>query len=92
MHIITEKSKPPDEIVSATESENNLREEVNRRTYKAGHTDRDGQPKISRNDGAGKGDGTRPYDPKKYDKNALRLFGESKLNVWPRDEAGNLIE
>jgi len=49
-------------------------DEINHRTYKAGYTDRDGQPK----------------DPPK-----IRIFGgvgETKLNLWPRDEAGNLID
>ena len=34
------------EGVSAFESETNVREEVNRRTHKAGYTDRDGQPRT----------------------------------------------
>ncbi len=51
-----------------------VRQEINHRTYKAGYTDRDGQPK----------------DPPK-----IRVFGgvgKTKLNIWPRDEAGNLID
>lgn len=51
-----------------------LRDEINRRTHKAGYTDRDGQLK----------------DPPK-----IRSFGglgENKLNVWPRDENGELID
>ena len=33
------------EGVSFLESESNVREEVNRRSFKAGYTDRDGQPR-----------------------------------------------
>jgi hypothetical protein len=50
------------------------RNEINRRTWKAGYTDRDGQPK---------------------DLPKIRIFGgtgETKLNIWPRDERGNLID
>jgi hypothetical protein len=75
------------EGISAFESEANVREEVNRRSHKAGYTDRDGQP---RDIGAGKGDVLRPVS-KKYYESYKRLFGEPKLNQWPRDEAGNLI-
>lgn len=39
----------------------------------------------------GKGDAYRKVDPKKYAENCERLFGPSKLNLWPRDENGNLI-
>ena len=66
----------PMEIISANESESNVREEVNRRTCRAGYTDRDGQPKISRNNGAGKGDTCRPMNKKKYDENYERIFGK----------------
>ena len=51
-----------------------LQDELNRRTYKAGYTDRDGQPK---------------------DLPKIRIFGgfgKQKLNLWPRDEKGNLID
>ena len=75
------------EGISAFESESNIREEVNRRTFKAGYTDRDGQPRKS---DAGKGDSPRPVTQKYYD-TMKRLFGEPKLNNWPRDEQGNLI-
>jgi len=61
-------------IVPATESESSIRDEANHRTWKAGYTDRDGQPKISRNDGAGKGDVPRPCNKKKYDENYDRIF------------------
>ena len=58
------------EGVSFTESEANVREEVNRRSHKAGYTDRDGQLK-----GAGKGDVPRPVNKKLYDRNYERIFG-----------------
>lgn len=62
------------EGISAFESEGNVREEVNRRTHKAGYTDSDGQPRSS---GAGKGDTPRPCDMKKYRENYERIFGHS---------------
>lgn len=53
------------------------KDEINRRTCKAGYTDRDGQPKVSRNNGAGKGDVPRPCNTKKYRENYERIFGHS---------------
>jgi len=47
-----------------------IQDEVNRRTHKAGTTDRDGQPR-----GAGKGDAPRPINKKLYDRNYERIFG-----------------
>ena len=90
MEIITERHKAPGMIVPVTESESSIRDEVNRRTYKAGYTDSDGQPMVSRSSGAGKGDRRRPTS-KRYLKNYVEIFGEQKLNNWPRDEQGNLI-
>ena len=58
------------EVVDWNESESNVREEVNRRSHKAGYTDRDGQPR-----GAGKGDAPRPVNKKLYDRNYERIFG-----------------
>ena len=78
VNIITERHRPPNEIVPATESESSIKEEVNRRTYKAGYTDRDGQPKRSRNNGAGKGDVPRKCDYKKYAENYDRIFRKPK--------------
>ncbi len=60
------------EGISAFESEANVKEEVNRRTFKAGYTDRDGQPRT----GAGKGDTYRPVNKRKYDENYERIFGK----------------
>lgn len=62
------------EIVDWNESESNVREEVNRRTYKAGYTNREGGPPSA----------TRIM--------TTVLCGEVKLNIWPRDENGNLID
>ena len=59
------------EGVSAFESEANIREEVNRRSHKAGYTDRDGQPRN------GKGDVPRPCNMEKYRENYERIFGHS---------------
>ena len=64
------------EGVSVFESEANVREEVNRRSFKAGYTDRDGQPKISRQTNNGKGDTCRPINKKRYDENYERIFGK----------------
>ncbi len=58
---------------SFLESEANVKEEVNRRTFKAGYTDRDGQPRSS----AGKGDVPRPCNMKKYRENYELIFGHS---------------
>ena len=77
MDIITERHKCPGMIVPASESESSIKDEVNRRTCKAGYTDRDGQPKISRKNGAGKGDVARPCNKKLYDQNYERIFGHS---------------
>ena len=66
MEIITERHKAPGMIVPVTESVSRRKDEVNRRTHKAGYTDRDGQPMIRRNNGAGKGDSPRPVDQSKY--------------------------
>lgn len=74
---ILKRVKAPTEIVSATESESNIRDEVNLRTCKAGYTDRDGQPKISRNNGAGKGDISRPCNIKRYQENYVKIFGHN---------------
>ena len=62
------------DIIPATESVSNIKDEVNRRSWKAGYTDRDGQPKVSRNNGAGKGDIPRLCNKKRYDENYERIF------------------
>jgi len=45
MQILKRARNAEMDIIPATESESNVREEANRRTFKAGYTDRDGQPK-----------------------------------------------
>ncbi len=75
MEIITERHKSPNEIVPATESKSSIKDEVNRRTHKAGYTDRDGQPITSRITSYGKGDSPRPTNKKLYDLNYERAFG-----------------
>jgi len=57
------------EVVDWNESEANVREEVNRRSHKAGYTDRVCQTIV-----AGKGDTPRPVNKKKYDRNYDRIF------------------
>ena len=84
---ILKRAKSGGEIVPWNEKESNVREEVLRRNAKAGYCTRNGE-----STGAGKGDSLRPVDKKKYDKTYKRIYGERKLNVWPRDENGNLID
>jgi hypothetical protein len=62
------------ELVPENVSEKDLKEEVNRRTAKAGYTTRFGEP---------------PYRTKII---VTSGFGETKLNIWPRDKKGNLID
>ena len=67
------KSFQSGEHISAFESEENVRQEVIRRSTRAGYTESDGTPKINRQ--AGKGDRYRPYNVKKYNENYARIFG-----------------
>ncbi len=67
------RAKSGGEIVSFTENEDNVKEEVLRRSAKVGYSTRNGEP-ISAT------------------KIMSRGFGESKLNIWPRDENGQLID
>ncbi len=76
MQIMKRAKNAEMDIISSSESDSNVREEANRRTYKAGYTDSDGQPMVSRNYGAGKGDVPRPCDTKKYRENYERIFGK----------------
>lgn len=46
---ILKRAKTGGEIVAFNESESNVREEVNRRTYKAGLTNSEGGPPITGN-------------------------------------------
>ncbi len=75
MQILKRAKNTEMDIISVTESESNVREEANRRSYKAGYTDRDGQPRTSRVTSYSKGDTPRSYNRKKYDKNYVRIFG-----------------
>ena len=65
--------KEPDLLVDCTVPEKDLQGEVNRRTHKAGYTDRDGQQMV---------------------RSIMSTVpcGEVRLNVWPRDRNGNLID
>lgn len=75
MQILKRAKGESGEVVDWNESESNVQEEVNRRTHKAGYTDRDGQPRTSRQTDYGKGDNIRPFNKKKYDENYERIFG-----------------
>ncbi len=74
MQILKRAKNAEMDIIPATESESNVQDEVNRRSHKAGYTDRDGQMKVSRNNSAGKGDVSRPCDMNKYRENYDRIF------------------
>jgi hypothetical protein len=62
------------EFVPDNVSESDFRDEVNRRTFRAGLTTRHGEC---------------PYSAKIQ---TTVPFGKEKLNVWPRDAKGNLIQ
>lgn len=62
------------ELVPENVSEKDLKDEVNRRTAKAGYTTRFGEP---------------PYATKIQ---TTVPFGKERLNVWPRDKNGRLID
>lgn len=62
------------ELVPENVSEKDLKEEINKRTAKAGYTTRLGEA---------------PYATKIQ---TTVPFGKVKLNNWPRDKAGNLID
>ncbi len=63
-----------EELIPASVSDNDLRDEMNARSCKAGLTNRQGE--CCRRTG------------KIF---ATVGIGEQKLNLWPRNEAGNLI-
>lgn len=62
------------ELVPDNVNEKDLKDEVNRRTARAGYTTGFGEP---------------PYRTKIM---TTCPFGKEKLNIWPRDKNGNLIE
>lgn len=70
---IIKRAKSGGEIVDWNEGEANVREEVNRRTCKAGYTNREGEPLAT-------------------GKIMSQGIGKSKLNIWPRNSEGNLID
>jgi hypothetical protein len=61
------------EIVEWNHSDEDLKDEVNRRTARAGYTTRLGE------------------SPCRTKIQTVSGWGKQKLNVWPRDEHGNLI-
>jgi len=75
LEIIERAKGDAGEFIPWNADKKDVQQEINHRTYKAGYTDRDGQPKISRNNGAGKGDVPRPCNMKKYRENYERIFG-----------------
>jgi len=68
MEILKRARNTEMDIIPITESEGNVREEVNRRTHKAGYTDRDGQCKVSPEIVS------KPSNDK-YRQNYARIFG-----------------
>ncbi len=69
---ILKRAQSGGESVSAFESESSVREEVNRRTFKAGYTDSEGGPPSS-----GKGDTPRPCNTKRFGENYVKIFGHN---------------
>lgn len=61
------------ELVPENVSEKDLKDEVLRRSSKAGYCTRDG------------------HSPFRTKIQTISGFGETKLNLWPRDKNGNLI-
>ena len=73
MQILKRAKGDSGETVSFRAKEEDLRDEVNRRSHKAGYTDRDGQPPLCNRGGAGKGDAPRPMNKKKFNENYDRI-------------------
>ena len=69
MEILKRAKGNSGEMVPFGPEPSGFKDEINLRTYKAGYTDRDGQPR-----GAGKGDAPRPVNKKRYDENYDRIF------------------
>ena len=74
MEILKRAKNSEMDIIPFNESESNVRDEVNRRTWKAGITDRDGQqmkrPKIV----------SKPPS-EQYRKNYVRIFGHQQKGI-----------
>ena len=68
MQILNRARNAEMDIIPATESESNVRDEVNRRSYKAGYTNREGGPLTT---------GRIIIKPptEQYRKNYRRIFG-----------------
>lgn len=76
MEILKRAKGDSGEIVSFSESESSIKEEVDKRTARAGYTTKLGEPTY----------GT------KIQGLAYLPWSREKLNVWPRDSEGNLID
>jgi hypothetical protein len=76
MQILNRAKNAELDIISGSESKSNVLDEANRRSAKAGYTDRDGQPMTSRRTSYSKGDSRRPHNRKRYQENYVRIFGE----------------
>jgi len=74
MEILKRAKGDSGDLVSFSANEKELKEEIDRRTARAGYTTRYGEP-----EGKTKIMTTVPC-------------GREKLNIWPRDREGNLIE
>ena len=76
MEIITRKHHgDTGELVPFNVKSEDLQDEVNSRTHKAGHTNRQGERLWSNKIWSGKTDRYRSVDKKKYDENYERIFG-----------------
>ena len=69
---IIKRAQSGGEVASFLENPETVREEVVRRSAKAGYCNSDGSQR-----GAGKGDRPRPVDKEKYDRSYERIFGHS---------------
>ncbi len=67
---ILKRAKSGGEVVSFLEDENNVKEEVLKRSAKAGHFN-------CGSTGSGKGDARRPIDEKLYRENYVKIFGHN---------------
>ena len=76
MQILKRAKGDSGEVVPFNADEKAVKEEVDRRTHKAGYTDRDGRPKTSRVTNYSKGDSRRPGNLKKYRENYVKIYGE----------------
>jgi len=75
MEILKRAKGDSGEVIPWNADAKDVQQEINHRTWKAGYTDRDGQPRSNKDTGAGKGDCRRPGDAQKYQQNYSRAFG-----------------